>query len=88
MLISTLAHDGQITIPRAVRRALGLRPGMRLIFELDGDTLVLRPQWGALMASGILGRAHDPSKTGVDFRDERDAALQMWAAEAAVEGME
>ncbi len=29
----TLTEKGQITIPMAVRRRLGLKPGMRLVFD-------------------------------------------------------
>lgn len=34
---ATVTSKGQITIPRDVRRALGLRPGDRLAFRLRDD---------------------------------------------------
>ena len=34
----------QVVIPKAVREALDLRPGERLLFLLDGDTVILRPE--------------------------------------------
>jgi AbrB family looped-hinge helix DNA binding protein len=34
----------QVVIPKPVREALGLRPHDRLLFLVDGDTVVLRPR--------------------------------------------
>jgi AbrB family looped-hinge helix DNA binding protein len=38
-----LTSKGQVTIPRAVRQALGLRPGDRLVFEQDETGMRVRP---------------------------------------------
>jgi len=45
MPVSTLTTKGQITIPKAIREALGLRPGHRVVFRLleDGG-VVLEPE--------------------------------------------
>ena len=43
MLTPSLTSKGQVTIPKAVRQRLGLRPGMRVAFEVEGDHAVLRP---------------------------------------------
>ena len=32
----------QVVLPKAVREALGLRPRDRLLFLLDGDTVIIR----------------------------------------------
>lgn len=32
-----VTQKGQVTIPLAVRQALGIRPGTEVRFELDGD---------------------------------------------------
>jgi antitoxin PrlF len=37
-----ITTKGQITVPREVRRALGVRPGDRLIFESDGKGIRVR----------------------------------------------
>lgn len=79
---STLTSKGQTTIPLDVREALGLRPGMRLIFEVSGGTAVIRPQPEALSAFGVLKN----SLTNVGFQEVREVATQQWAAEAAAEG--
>jgi AbrB family looped-hinge helix DNA binding protein len=39
---ATVAERGQITLPKAVRDALGLTKGMVLKVELDGSRIVLR----------------------------------------------
>jgi len=38
-----ITSKGQITIPREVRRALGVRPGDRLLFESDEKGIRVRP---------------------------------------------
>lgn len=38
-----ITSKGQITIPRDIRRALGVRPGDRLLFESDGTQVHVRP---------------------------------------------
>lgn len=43
MYTTTLTRKGQVTVPRAVRRALGLKPGDRILVTLDGDRALLVP---------------------------------------------
>jgi AbrB family looped-hinge helix DNA binding protein len=38
-----ITTKGQITVPLAVRRALGVQPGDRLLFETEGDGMRVRP---------------------------------------------
>ena len=38
-----LTSKGQITVPREVRRLLGVRAGDRLLFESDGNQVRVRP---------------------------------------------
>jgi AbrB family looped-hinge helix DNA binding protein len=38
-----ITSKGQITLPRDVRHALGVKPGDRIIFERDGDDVRVRP---------------------------------------------
>lgn len=39
---TTLTSKGQVTIPKHIRDALGLEPGNRLVFDVDGERLFLR----------------------------------------------
>jgi antitoxin PrlF len=38
-----ITSKGQITVPREVRRLLGVQPGDRLLFESDGNDVRVRP---------------------------------------------
>jgi len=38
-----ITSKGQITVPREVRRILGVRAGDRLLFESDGKSIRIRP---------------------------------------------
>lgn len=38
-----ITAKGQITVPRDIRRALGVRPGDSLLFESDGSGVQVRP---------------------------------------------
>jgi antitoxin PrlF len=41
-LVSKLTGNGRTTIPRQVRERLGLRPGDRLVYEVEGDAVRIR----------------------------------------------
>jgi antitoxin PrlF len=41
--LAKITSKGQITIPREVRRVLGVRPGDRLLFEGDEKGIRVRP---------------------------------------------
>ena len=43
MQTTTLTSKGQVTIPRDVRQHFGLKQGMALTFEIEGDHIALRP---------------------------------------------
>lgn len=38
-----ITSKGQITVPHEIRRALGVRPGDKLLFEKDGGGVRVRP---------------------------------------------
>ncbi len=37
-----ITNKGQITVPKAVRERLGLKPGDTLIYDVAGDTVTLK----------------------------------------------
>lgn len=39
--MSTMTSKGQVTIPKAIREALGLKPGSEVIFDVGGDGAVI-----------------------------------------------
>jgi AbrB family looped-hinge helix DNA binding protein len=38
-----ITSKGQITVPVKIRKELGVKPGDRIVFEKDGDTVIVRP---------------------------------------------
>lgn len=40
---TTLTSKGQVTIPRDLRQHFGLKQGMAIAFEIEGDHIALRP---------------------------------------------
>jgi antitoxin PrlF len=61
MSVATLTSKGQTTIPRDVRRHLGLKPGdkLRFILEDDGRVVVVA---ATLPVSALLGVLPAPPK--------------------------
>jgi AbrB family looped-hinge helix DNA binding protein len=50
MPTATMTSKGQITIPIKVRRALGLKPGVRIDFyEVEDGEFAFRPKTGSIM---------------------------------------
>ena len=42
MSIVTVSDKGQVVIPAAIRRRMGIAPGSKLNFELEGDSIRVR----------------------------------------------
>ena len=38
-----ITSKGQITVPKEIRRTLGVKEGDRVVFEQSGDEIVVRP---------------------------------------------
>lgn len=41
MILGKITAKAQTTIPRAVRLALGLKPGDEVVWEIDGDQVIV-----------------------------------------------
>ena len=63
-----VAERGQITLPKAVREALGLVKGTTLNVEIDGGRIILRKD-----VSDALKRARGRFKLASEFKDTDDA---------------
>ncbi len=74
--LSKVTRQGQISVPAEVRRALGLRAGSELIWELneDGD-FVVRPKRFALAALHQLLGEPVVRLTDRELREARKAFL-------------
>jgi len=62
---ATVAERGQITLPKAVRDALGLTKGTTLKVELDGNRIILRKDVGDAL-SKMRGRIKLPDGMTTD----------------------
>ena len=70
---STITSKGQTTIPEKIRRALRIKPGDRLEYEVEGDRATIRVHPGIRSLKGVLA-----SKKGMrmSFAEIRDAAAE------------
>jgi AbrB family looped-hinge helix DNA binding protein len=64
--VGTVSTKGQVTIPRDIRRALRLRPGDKILFDLEGGdrALVRRAEPGRLVE--ILDRLGPAKESGLE----------------------
>lgn len=70
MPTATLTRRGQTTIPKSIRDALGLQPGDRVEFTLEGGQVVLRRADADLTAlDGMLDRS-DRAPVSVEAMDD------------------
>jgi antitoxin PrlF len=74
-LMSTITTKGQTTVPREVRRHLGLGPRQKIIYELGSDGVRLHAAGASLAGlAGVLAggkSALDKSAERVAYREAR-----------------
>jgi antitoxin PrlF len=68
MMEATVAERGQITLPKAVRDALGLTKGTKLKIEIEGGRIVLRKD-----VQDALSRARGRFKLAEGFKSTDEA---------------
>ncbi|MBN9306108.1 MAG: hypothetical protein BGO82_00240 [Devosia sp. 67-54] len=70
---STATSKGQVTIPKPIRDALGIKDGTPVDWELDGDQLRVRARTRRLVDfAGIFG---NPLGRAVTVEEMHDAVL-------------
>lgn len=69
MLRSTLTDRWQTTIPAQVREALGLQPRQGLLYEIHGESVILRPEGESLMDLAGCLKSNRPPVSKDDARD-------------------
>ena len=85
MITSTITERGQTTLPRLVREALHLEAGRKLIYEIHGDSVTIKPHPGVMASfSSLKGNKKGPK---VDAKVAIATAKEAWAAHAAKEGL-
>ena len=73
MLHSTVTSKGQTTIPEKIRKALRIRPGDRLEYEVEGDRATIRVHPGLRSLRGALASRKGE---GMPFAEIREAAAE------------
>ena len=71
MPIAILTSKGQMTIPKAVRNALNLKPSEKVIIVVEGDHAVIKPLRGNILDIGGAVRIADKEKP-IDFKKLRE----------------
>lgn len=71
MPFSRITSKGQVTVPKAVRDALGVQPGDRIAFRIEDDgSVVVEPETVDLLAlRGLL----KPRRRGITTDEMREA---------------
>jgi antitoxin PrlF len=59
-----ITNKGQITVPKEIRRALGLKPGDRLVFESGNGVMSVRPVRNESPFSKYRGAGHGRRRSG------------------------
>jgi AbrB family looped-hinge helix DNA binding protein len=79
-MTSTISAKGQVTVPKAVRDQLGLRPGTRVEFEIRPEGALLRKgQKGTVRAvDRVLGILEREASTDAVIRDMRGPVPAAW----------
>jgi AbrB family looped-hinge helix DNA binding protein len=83
MLHSTVTSKGQTTIPEKIRKALRIKAGDKLEYEVQGDRATIRVHPGIRSLRGVLA---SKKGKGMSFTEIRKAATE--AARAREESRE
>lgn len=85
MQAATLSSKGQVTIPKAIRDRLKLRPGDRVAFVVQGDVVALEPVSESILDwYGTLALAGRPIE---DWQSLRADVMHAVATATATEGI-
>lgn len=74
MSTATLSSKSQIVLPAEVRRQLGLRPGDRLLIEVEDDHIVIRKA----SASDVDALAELRSELWQGYAEDLERARNEW----------
>jgi antitoxin PrlF len=73
MLHSTVTSKGQTTIPEKIRKALRIKPGDKLEYEMEGERAIIRVHPGIRSLRGVLA---SKKGKGMSFAAIREAAAE------------
>ena len=84
-IVTALTQKGQITIPIAIRKLLGLKAADRLVFSVAGEKLVATPVKGDLLS--LYGSVKPLGKKPADLKRIRREVVKEVASKIAAEGL-
>jgi len=73
MLHSTVTSKGQTTIPDKIRKALGIKPGDKLQYEVERERAIIRVHPGIRSLKGVLASSKGQR---MSFAKIREAAAE------------
>lgn len=78
---STVTRKGQTTIPGEIRKALQIKPGDKLEYVVEGESVTIRVHPGTRSLKGVLA-----SKKGkkMSFSEIREAAAKVARSRAGI----
>jgi AbrB family looped-hinge helix DNA binding protein len=83
---SNMTSKGQVTVPKAIRDALGLKPGQKVRFELDDDGNARIVKYNAQAAPDDfrqrLAEAQAMFRKHADFQGMDGLEYQRWIRES------
>ncbi len=81
-LETTVTQKGQVTIPAEIRSRFGIKPRDKVVFEVEGDAVRMRPLTSKILRGyGAVAPHQQPE----DFASLRQSFEQGVAEEAAAE---
>lgn len=75
-MIATVTDKGQVTLPKAIRDLLNIRPGSRIDFQVTADKK-LTAQVQTRGSEGLFSLLHRPGQRTVTIEEMDDAITQM-----------
>jgi AbrB family looped-hinge helix DNA binding protein len=74
-LTSTVTSKGQVTIPVAIRRLLGLGAHNRVAFVVEGDRVELRLPTGVVARTAGALKGEEPPLSAEELREAAELAI-------------
>ena len=85
MPIAVITSKGQMTLPKAIRDSLGLKPADRVVLVMEGDHAILHPLHGTILDAAASVKS-PRAKKPLDFRAVRSQVRRRIAERAVKRG--
>jgi AbrB family looped-hinge helix DNA binding protein len=83
-MMAKITSKGQLTIPKQIREALGVKPGDRILFSIEEGKTFIYPVRGTLLD---LRGSLKPTKTPEDLQNVGEEVKKRVARRVADEGL-